>query len=540
MSRLVVHDLVPADLRCRWSDAGYYANRSLFSLLCERAAEQPACHAVVDIERIVTYRQLLAGASAVAAVFASAGIEPGSVIGVQLDNGWRAAIVDAGIAALGGVSLPYPAALGRQDVESLLARSGARAVVAARQGRRAGAPMLSTLRGSLPNLKEVFVVDETAPGATDMRDALENEELVVPAVHVDPDAPARIVVTSGTEAKPKMVVVSANVMSAIARGQAATARPHLGWRHLLLSPMGSGLGILGFWGTVAFNKGTLITSPGFEAESVLRLVSQARVTHMTGVPTHMQMLLDSPALAGADLRSLQNVLIAGSAAPPTLVREVRDRICPVVVQAYGASEGVATFCLPDDPPGRSETTVGRPLPEVCEVRVVDSAGRDVEVGQVGEVWGRGPFAPLGYVDATLNAGGPTRDGWIRSGDIGSFDDDGYLHIVGRIKDIIVRGGFNISARSIEERLVEHPAISAAACVGLADSRLGETVCAFLELAPGSEEPSLEDVRAFLAAAGFTATHAPERLVAVQELPRAPSGKILKRVLRDWLAAPPHR
>ncbi len=538
MSRLVVQDAVPAGLRCRWSDAGFYANKSLFALLLQRASEQPACHAVVDAELVVTYRQLLARASAVANVFASAGIEPGSVVGVQLDNGWRAAVVDASVAALGGVCLPYPTGLGRQDVESLLARSEAVAVVTASQGKRAGAPMLRTLRRSLPKLKEVFVVDETAPGATDMREALDSGDAAVAVVDVDPNAPARIVVTSGTEARPKMVVVSANVMSAIASGQTATAQPHPGWRHLLLSPMGSGLGILGLWGTLAFNKGTLVISPAFEPESVLRLISQSRVTHMTGVPTHMQMLLDSPALVEADLRSLQNVLIAGSAATPTLVREVRNRICPVVVQAYGASEGVATFCLPGDPPVRSETTVGRPLPEVCEVRVVDSAGHDVPVGQVGEIWGRGPFAPLGYVGATLKAGEPTTDGWIKSGDIGAFDDDGYLRIVGRIKDIIVRGGFNISARSIEERLAEHPAISAAACVAMPDPRLGETVCAFVELAPQSQPPSLEDLRGFLAAAGLAATHVPERLVVVPELPRAPSGKILKRVLRDWAAAPP--
>ncbi len=116
---------------------------------------------------------------------------------------------------------------------------------------------------------------------------------------------------------------------------------------------------------------------------------------MTGVPAHLQMLLDTAALTTADLRSLRNVLIAGSAAPPTLMRRVRQRICPVVVRAYGALEGAATFCLPHDPPDRSETIVGRPVPEVCEIRVVDDEGRDLEPRQVGEVSGSGPFAPLG-------------------------------------------------------------------------------------------------------------------------------------------------
>jgi non-ribosomal peptide synthetase component E (peptide arylation enzyme) len=304
--------------------------------------------------------------------------------------------------------------------------------------------------------------------------------------------------------------------------------------------MGAPLGMYALWGTVVFNDGTLIVASEFAPPAVLSLIARDRATHITGVPTHYQMLVDCAEITATDVTSLENVVSAGAGASPALVRNIRSRLCRSFAQAYGASEGLATFCVPGDPPEKIETTVGRPIPAVCSIRVVGPDGKDVPSGDEGEIWGRGPFAPLGYVGGDQSAASNrTADGWVKSGDLGMLDEDGYLQIVGRIKDIIVRGGFNISARKVEDQLAEHPSIRAVACVGVPDDRLGEIVCACLELRAGAPAPSVQDLGRFLLARGVTKNHLPERVEVVEQLPLGPGGKVLKRVLRERMSVSTH-
>jgi non-ribosomal peptide synthetase component E (peptide arylation enzyme) len=186
----------------------------------------------------------------------------------------------------------------------------------------------------------------------------------------------------------------------------------------------------------------------------------------------------------------------------------------------------------DDPPAKIAQTVGRPSPAMSEIRILDEDGADAPAGETGEVCARGPMSPLGYFNSPeLDERYRFDGGWVRTGDLGFLDAEGYLHIAGRKKDIIVRGGFNISPAETEAGLCRHPAVAEAACVGYPDERLGERMCAFVVPAPGAEAPTLEDLAAFLLADGLARIKVPERLEIIDSMPLNPAGKILKRALR---------
>src|SRR5207248_8402251 len=204
-----------------------------------------------------------------------------------------------------------------------------------------------------------------------------------------------------------------------------------------------------------------------------------------------------------------------------------------MIRMYGSTEHPSTTgsTHSGDPAEKGRFTDGRPLPGV-EIRLVDDDGHGVEAGVPGEILSRGPDCFDGYTDAGLTASAFVDDGWYVTGDVGVLDDDGYLTITDRRKDIIIRGGENISAAEVEELLLGVPGVAEAAVVAAPDSRLGEHACAFVRLRPGADSPDLDGVRAQLAAAGLARQKWPEELRVVDDLPRTASGKVQKFVLRQ--------
>jgi non-ribosomal peptide synthetase component E (peptide arylation enzyme) len=169
---------------------------------------------------------------------------------------------------------------------------------------------------------------------------------------------------------------------------------------------------------------------------------------------------------------------------------------------------------------------------VCSFKVADPDGNELAPGEIGEICARGPMSPLGYLNSPdLDQRYRNPDGWTRTGDLGRFDPEGYLQIVDRLKDIIIRGGFNLSPAEVEGELIRHPAVSQAACVGRSDERLGERTCAYITLKPDATEPSLESVRAFLAERGLAKYKLPDELRVIDAMPTNPVGKVVRRALR---------
>ena len=531
-------DLVPAELRTAWVDAGHTPGVDLRTLFDEQVKRHPDKVAVIDDEKSTTYAELGEMADRIAGLLHGWGIRPGEIVALQLPNVAEACAADLAVATLGAICLPYPVLYRHNEVRSLLARSGAVACLCARRLRDFDyAAMLADLRPELPALRHVAVLGEgdgDPAGGADSIDAALNAPGPPPprpAVTVGPHDPARILVTSGTEAAPKMVLYSHAAIGGGIGNILGALRPNDDTRFLLLPPLSTGFGSLGTFAGLARFGVTLVVAGAFDPAGVIKLIERERVTHMLAVPTMLAMML-AAGPGDADLSSLQVVGSFGAAMSEDRVRATLATFGARFVNGYGCSDGAVCLTGWDDPPEKIAATVGRPSPATTEIRILGEDGTEQPTGEVGEVCARGPMSPMGYLGSPeLDAQYRFDGGWVRTGDLGVLDADGYLHITGRKKDIIVRGGYNISPAETEAALCKHPAIAEAACVGYPDERLGERMAAFVVLAPGADAPTLEGLEAFLSADGLARIKIPERLEVIDAMPLNPTGKILKRVLR---------
>jgi acyl-CoA synthetase (AMP-forming)/AMP-acid ligase II len=527
-------DLVPAELRAAWVDAGHTPGVDLRTLFDEQVARHPDKVAIIDDEKSTTYAEIGRMADRIAVLLQRWGVGRGDVVAIQFPNIAEACAADLAVASVGATCLAYPVLYRHNEVRSLLARSGAVACLFVRRLREFDyAAMMADLGPELPALRHLGVLGDPADGC-DSIDALLHAggpPPPRPAVAVGPFDPARIIVTSGTEAAPKMVLYShAAIGGGIAQVLGAL-RPDDDTRFLLLPPLSTGFGALGTYAALARYGVTMAVTAAFDPAGVIKLIERERITHMLAVPTMLAMMLATGS-GDADLSSLLVVGSFGAAMSEDRVRLTLATFGARFVNGYGCSDGAICMTGWDDPPEKIAQTVGRPSPAMSEIRILDDDGADRAVGEVGEVCARGPMSPLGYFES------PELDdlyrfdgGWVRTGDLGYFDPEGYLHIAGRKKDIIVRGGYNISPAETEAGLCKHPAIAEAACVGYPDERLGERLCAFVTLVPGADAPTLEELGTFLEADGLARIKVPERLEVIDAMPLNPTGKILKRVLR---------
>ncbi|BCJ58402.1 class I adenylate-forming enzyme family protein [Micromonospora endophytica] len=536
MTVLTVRDLVPAALRQWWTDAGFYPGRTLWELFAAHAAAHPQRIAVIDDDGEISYARLSEAALRLAGALRRAGVAPGEVVAVQMPNGWRPVAVDLAAAAIGAVVLPYPVGRGRRDTLTLLRRSRAAvAVVAHKVGDHRYADALEALRPELPDLRTVLVAG--ADGPDSLESWLADGPPLEAPVDVSASAPARILVSSGSEAAPKMIVYSHD---ALAGGRGAfIAALHHGdepMRNLFLVPLASSFGSSGSAVTIARHGGTLLAQSRFDAVRALELIDRHRPYLVFGVPTMFAMMLDHPRMAHTDTSSLRAVVAGGSRIDPATVDACRNRFGTAFVNCYGSADGVNCTTDPLDPPQAVYDAVGRPNPAVAAIRVVGDDGIDVPPGQVGEIWGLGPMSPLCYVDPEFDQRYRTDGGWVRTGDLGQVDDDGFLHVVGRRNEIIIRGGRNLSPVEVELLVAQHPAVRQVACVGVPDRLMGERMAVCIAVRDGQPSLTLTELAGYLTEVhGLEHAKLPERLAVFDALPLSPAGKVDKRWLREQLA-----
>ncbi|MBO4161303.1 class I adenylate-forming enzyme family protein [Micromonospora antibiotica] len=535
MTALPVRELVPAALRDWWARAGHYPGRTLYELFSEQAAANPDRVAVVDDDGETTYAQLQAATLRLAGALQRDGVEPGEVVAVQLPNGWRPVAVDLAAAAIGAVVLSYPVGRGRRDTLTLLRRSRAAvAVVAHKVGEHHYADALATLRPELPDLRTVLVAGLDGPGS--LEGWLADGPPLAAPVGTAASAPARILVSSGSEAAPKMIVYSHD---ALAGGRGAfIAALHHGdepMRNLFLVPLASSFGSSGSAVTIARHGGTLLVQSRFDAGRALDLIDTHQPSLVFGVPTMFTMMLDHPRLATTNTSSLRAVVAGGSRVDPATVQACRDRFDTAFVNCYGSADGVNCTTDPLDPPTAVHDAVGRPNPAVAAVRIVGDDDTDVPTGEVGEIWGLGPMSPLCYVDPEFDDRYRVEGGWVRTGDLGRIDADGFLHVVGRRNEIIIRGGRNLSPVEVELLIAQHPAVRQVACVGVTDRLMGERMAACVAVREGAAAPTLTELADYLTDVhGLEHAKLPERLVVLDTLPLSAAGKVDKRWLRERL------
>jgi long-chain acyl-CoA synthetase len=486
----------------------------------QRFADRPAVR--LD-DTVLSYADLDDRSGRVAALLQASGVRPGDRVAIMLPNLPEFAVIYYGILRAGAVVVPMNPLLKEREVAYYLGDSQARLIFAwhgcadeaAAGAARAGA--------------DCRVVDAGLAGWLVSVDPIEG------AADRAADDTAVILYTSGTTGEPKGAELThANLATNVEVFAADLV--HIGPEDVIFGGLplfhsfGQTCGLNG-----AVSVGACLTLVArFVPAAVFEVLKRDRVTVFEGVPTMYIALLGAPERDGSDLSALRVCVSGGAALPVEVMRGFEEAFGCVILEGYGLSETspVASFNHPDRP--RKAGSIGTPIRGVA-MRAVDDRGEDVPAGEVGEIAIRGHNVMKGYwrrPDATAEA---IPDGWFRTGDLARVDEDGYFFIVDRRKDLIIRGGYNVYPREIEEVLYEHPAVAEAAVIGVPDAALGEEVAAAVVLKPG-QTATADDIREYVKDQ-VAAYKYPRRVVLLDTLPKGPTGKVLKREIRLPVADP---
>jgi long-chain acyl-CoA synthetase len=382
---------------------------------------------------------------------------------------------------------------------------------------------------------KIVVVGEPAPeGALSFEQLLADANEAHPIVERSSDDLAVISYTSGTTGRPKGVMLSHGNMEFQARNTSTALDIHDGDRAVGCLPLAH---LFGLGSTLSANmhQTTGVLLRWFTAEGFFDAVQRLKARSSGVVPTMLTFMLSHPEFDNVDWSSLRWVICGAAPLPVELGEEFEKRTGARVLQGYGLTETSpgASLMLMSDPP--KPGSCGRPLPNV-DIKAVDDAGNEVPAGEPGEVWIKGPNIMKGYYRMPEATDAVMKDGWFASGDIGHFDEDGFLYITERKKDLIIRGGFNIFPRDIEELLYEHPGVLEAAVVGIPDPKFGEEVIAYVT--PKAQPPVTEDELLAFCRERLAKYKTPKHVKFLPALPKNAIGKILKKDLREMAKADP--
>jgi acyl-CoA synthetase (AMP-forming)/AMP-acid ligase II len=500
---VAIPDLVPARARQDWVARGLCPGVDLYQLFTAHVDAHPDRPAVIDDDGAVSYAELDLLVNGAAEDLAGRGLGHRDIVGIRMTNSRRAVVAELAVAALGAVSMPFPTGRGTSDAIGLLARSRATGLVVDPAG--------ALPADALPHLHTTV---ELTPRCGHTR----------PQPAVSSTDPARILVSSGSETEPKMVAYAhdafgggrASYVRALHRADETGDDP---MRNLVLVPLSSSFGSCGVPVTVAALGATLIVCARFDPPAVASTIAEHRPTHVFGVPTMLNRLADHVTTRPPGLRALVS---SGAALPPSVAHRCRTRCRTRVISVYGSTDGVNCH----------DAASGRPDPAVADIVVTDPAGHPLPTGIPGEILARGPMTPLSYVAAPeLNNRYRTPAGWVRTGDQGLLDEDGVLHVTGRLRQVVLRGGRTISPAEVDLHLSAHEAVAEVTCVGIPDDDLGERLCACVVPVPDRPPPTLADLTAYLREQhDLEPVKLPERLLLLSELPLGPTGKVCRATL----------
>lgn len=392
------------------------------------------------------------------------------------------------------------------------------------------APLLDTLEPARAAeiARRTIILDDEAGGERNYETILESGRAVAPLVEVTPEEPLYLGYTSGTTGRAKAAIVSHR---AIAVGYL--------YKTLLydLRPEEVSLNPGYYWHSAPrdfaqlqiYLGGASVVTRDFRAAECLELIGRHKVTNGFFVPTMFRMMLESEALAGADLSSIRLLISGGAPLPTKLKKDVLEHFGPVLQEFYGATETRIVASISAEELNRKTRSVGRPVRDI-DIRILDAEGRDLPAGEVGEIYMRTPTIFSGYYNDPEKTAETFRGDWFSLGDMGRMDEDGYLYIVDRRSDMVISGGENIYPSEIEDVLQHHPAVADVAVFGVPDPKWGEALKAVICVKPGQ---SVTEAELTAHCAAHLADYLkPRSYEFMDELPRNPTGKVLKRVLRE--------
>ena len=526
--------------------SGLWSSETFHDLLIRRVQENPDKVFATDGTKSLTFRELFDAGQRLAVGLHRQGLRRGDTAAVQLPNWVEFIQVLAALSRLGVIMVPIMPIYRHEDVSYVLSNAGVRAVFTPAHFSKFGyLDMYLDLRREHPDLMIVVARPDSVAQAVVDADA---DVFALQALEADTDDdsarqelndppgsddPFVIVYTSGTTSRPKGCVHTFNTYCAGSRA--------------LVGPFGYTESDVQFGPSPIAHTTGLVTSvllpmltgaathvmakwdPARGIDEIQRFGCTAAVT----APTFLHTLLSGYDPQSHDLSSLRLWTCAGAPISGAVVERAGATLPNIkVLSLYGRSENlVTTTCSVTDDVSRALTSDGKAMPG-AEVRIVDDNGNEVSRGAEGDISYRGPAHMIEYLgNPEETAALFTKDGFSKSGDLGKMTDDGYVRVTGRTKDIVIRGGMNISVREIEDHLAHHPALRAFSVVGMPDERLGERVCCFVVTASGHDTPTVDDMRDFLLEKGMPIQKTPERVVAVSALPMTATGKVLKHELR---------
>lgn len=495
---------------------------SLLRTAAMRFARQEAFYCVPTGRRM-TFAQSNARCNRLANGLTALGLRKGDCVAFLSTNRLEMAEIYFALAKTGLVGMPLNYRLAPVEMVALAREVGAVALLSERKFAEA----VGMMRDELPGLRTLvaFGDGESGEGVLDYETLLASAEDGEPVAEVDEDDPFYFNLTSGTTGLPKCYRITHynnstlfNMLNAFDMARQDVV--------LTVFPM---YGRVGFcWLASGLMYGHRNVIANFDAGEALRLIASEQVTMTNLVPTMGAMLLARPELKDTDLRSLRGVIFAGSLLPASIREGIAARVCPGIYEYYGMQESATLVASTPEDRARRPDSVGQPI-LFAEVRIVDADGRDLPVGETGAVIGRSPGTVTAYFNNPEKTAETFRDSWLHTGDLGRLDDEGYLYINGRLKDVIVTGGQNVHAGEVEEAILRNPAVADCAVIGLSDPLWGESVTAVVVAAEGATadaEAIVQWCRRSLA--GFKT---PKKvIVQADPLPRTPTGKVQKFLL----------
>ncbi|HAL48161.1 MAG: AMP-binding protein [SAR202 cluster bacterium] len=542
----------PQELVERYQREGWWRDIVVTDYLDRWADEKPDQVALVshfyatDRTATLSYRQLHRLVDRAAWALIDLGVGPGDRVAVQLPNWWHFTLIYLACARIGAVIVPITPIMRHLQIKHMLDRTEARVMVIPPNFRNFDyGAMMEELSDELPSLRAVIVVGDPVPEGmlSFERDVLlqrrevgrSSEELRM--LRPDPihDVGA-ICFTSGTTGEPKGVMHSQATIMYHSRSPGSVLGLNRDDRILMGSPLGHYTGFaFGINMPLALGSKTVLMDM-WEPETAVRLIAEEGVTWTMGATPFLMDLTRTDALDRYNVSTLRYFVCAGATIPNALVEEAHQRLPCRVISAWGMTEdGAVTFVRPTDPPSRAAESDGGPVPGM-EVRIVNPVSREpLPAGAEGALEARGPGQFVGYYKRPdLWEEAYDAQQWFDTGDLARMDEQGYIRISGRTKDIVIRGGENIPVVEVEEILFRHPKVREAAVVGTPDPRMGERACACVTLNAG-EQLTFEDLQTWFDQSQTAKQYWPERLEVFDELPKTPSGKIQKFLLRDWVA-----
>lgn len=518
-----------------WEELGFYENRSLSEALVSGANAYPDTLSLYYSEgqpKEFTNRDFLRESMRVASALHSMGIGEHDVVAVQLPTWWETTIVFQAIAHVGAVVLPIIVMYGRKELNHILKESRAKALFIPRRWKEDDSQEKMREMKDLPHLENIIYVrgEVKVPSQKSGPVELGWDQLVARGDSsftpetIDPHAPALLMFTSGTTSAPKGVIHSSNTLLC------EWSTPNYKNRGLYLSslPVGHYSGY-GYAMRPTIYGAPMVFLDRWDAGLATRLIHEYKIIESGGTPLFLKTLLDAAEDTGADISSLAHYTLGGQGMSPSLIERAVDKGI-LVGRVYGSTEHPTVSRCDWQASQHIRTMTDGLLDEGNSVRVVDENGVDVPAGADGELLTKGPEMLLGYMSPSATLDAFTPDGWFRTGDIGHVTSDNHIVITDRKKDIIIRGGENLSSVEIEEAMRSYPGVLEAAVVAMPDDVYGEKVCAFA-VVQGARSVSTEEMREHFRSLGIGYQKSPEHIEIIDAMPRNNSGKIMKYKLR---------